>query len=101
MTAAIPQTATSIDFELDGVPMQARAGESLLQAAARHGIQIPRLCFKEGYRADGNCRACVVEIDGERALAPSCCRAPRPGMKVFGRRGWNCPLAGLGAALAT
>ena len=82
MTAAIPQTATSIDFELDGVPMQARAGESLLQAAARHGIEIPRLCFKEGYRADGNCRACVVEIDGERALAPSCCRAPRPGMKV-------------------
>jgi formate dehydrogenase major subunit len=74
--------AVLIDFELDGVAVRARAGESLLQAAARHGVDIPHLCFKDGYRADGNCRACVVEIEGERVLAPSCCRAPQPGMKV-------------------
>ncbi|MDH3390009.1 MAG: molybdopterin-dependent oxidoreductase, partial [Gammaproteobacteria bacterium] len=36
----------------------------------------------DGLRADGNCRACVVEIDGERVLAPSCCRNPTPGMVV-------------------
>ena len=71
-----------VDFELDGRPVQARAGESILQAADRLGVQIPRLCYTDGLRADGNCRACVVEIEGERTLAPSCCRAVQPGMKV-------------------
>jgi formate dehydrogenase major subunit len=76
---AIPAT---VEFELDGKTVQAREGESILQAAERLGTTIPRLCYTPGYRADGNCRACVVEIDGERTLAPSCCRAPTPGMKV-------------------
>ena len=71
-----------ISFTLDGATVQARAGESLLQAAQRHGVPIPHLCHKEGLRADGNCRACVVEIEGERVLAPSCCRNPTPGMVV-------------------
>jgi formate dehydrogenase major subunit len=71
-----------ISFELDGQSVQAIPGESILQAAKRSGVEIPHLCFKEGMRADGNCRACVVEIEGERVLAPSCCRAPSEGMKV-------------------
>nr|HPK33663.1 2Fe-2S iron-sulfur cluster-binding protein [Ottowia sp.] len=71
-----------VDFELDGRPAQARAGETILQAADRLGVPIPRLCYTDGLRADGNCRACVVEIEGERTLAPSCCRAVQPGMKV-------------------
>ncbi len=83
MTIATQQsTVATIEFLLDGSPVQARPNESILQAAARHGVEIPHLCFKEGYRADGNCRACVVEIAGERTLAPSCCRAPKPGMQV-------------------
>ncbi len=69
----IPQT---IEFQLDGHTVQAFEGETILQAArARTASTIPRLCYKEGYRPDGNCRACVVEIKGERTLAPSCCRA--------------------------
>ncbi len=72
----------AIRFTLDGREIEAREGESILQAAARHGVDIPHLCYKEGLRADGNCRACVVEIAGERALAPSCCRAPKAGMQV-------------------
>jgi formate dehydrogenase major subunit len=75
----IPAT---VEFELDGRTVQAREGETILQAAERLGTTIPRLCYTPGYRPDGNCRACVVEIDGERTLAPSCCRAPTPGMKV-------------------
>ncbi len=71
-----------ISFELDGKAVDAIPGESILQAAKRSGVEIPHLCFKEGMRADGNCRACVVEIEGERVLAPSCCRAPSAGMKV-------------------
>jgi formate dehydrogenase major subunit len=72
----------TIDFTLDGQVIGALPDETILQAARRHGKEIPSLCFKEGYRADGNCRACVVEIDGERVLAPSCCRAPKAGMNV-------------------
>jgi formate dehydrogenase major subunit len=69
-------------FDLDGVPVEARDGESILEVARRHGASIPTLCHKSGYRADGNCRACVVEIEGERVLAASCCRSPSAGMKV-------------------
>ncbi|NMG27576.1 formate dehydrogenase subunit alpha [Aromatoleum evansii] len=74
--------ADIIRFELDGREIDAVPGESILQAASRAGVEIPHLCYTDGLRADGNCRACVVEIDGERVLAPSCCRAPKPGMKV-------------------
>ncbi|HUF45301.1 MAG TPA: molybdopterin-dependent oxidoreductase, partial [Aestuariivirgaceae bacterium] len=52
--------------------------------AKRLGTTIPHLCWKDapGYRADGNCRACMVEVEGERVLAASCIRKPVPGMKV-------------------
>jgi formate dehydrogenase major subunit len=71
-----------VEFKLDGVAMKAFENESIIDAAKRHDIDIPHLCYKEGYRADGNCRACVVEIDGERTLAPSCCRSVTAGMNV-------------------
>ncbi|MBV8643736.1 MAG: (2Fe-2S)-binding protein, partial [Candidatus Eremiobacteraeota bacterium] len=71
-----------VNFTLNGTPVDAHDGETILQAADRHGIEIPRLCYKDGYRPDGNCRVCMVEIEGERVLAPSCCRRPADGMKV-------------------
>ena len=77
-----PEALASVAFELDGRPVEAFEGETILKAAERHGVEIPRLCYTDGLRADGNCRACVVEIEGERVLAPSCCRAVQPGMKV-------------------
>ena len=43
---------------------------------------MPRLCYMEGMRPDGNCRTCIVEITGERVLAASCCRYPKHGMAV-------------------
>ncbi|MEW8005189.1 MAG: formate dehydrogenase subunit alpha [Candidatus Thiodiazotropha sp.] len=79
--ASDPQPG-SINFTLNGKPLGARPGETILQAAKRVGIEIPHLCYKEGLRADGNCRACVVEIEGERVLAASCCRQPSEGMAV-------------------
>jgi len=83
MTArAEPAIEPVIDFTLNGRVVQARSGESILQAARRNGVEIPHLCYLEGMRADGNCRACMVEIDGERVLAPSCCRYPQDGMQV-------------------
>jgi formate dehydrogenase major subunit len=73
----------SITFQLDGRQVTALAGETILQAAERADIGIPHLCYMEGMRPDGNCRACVVEIKGERVLAPSCARKPTEGMEVF------------------
>ncbi len=72
----------TIEFTLDGKEVSALEGETLIQTAQRLGTTIPHLCYKEGLRADGNCRACVVEIEGERTLAPSCCRSATEGMKV-------------------
>src|SRR5277367_43092 len=73
-----------IRFTLDGAEVEAEAGESIWQVANRLGTEIPHLCWlpKPGYRADGNCRACMVEIEGERVLAASCIRKPTAAMKV-------------------
>jgi formate dehydrogenase major subunit len=71
-----------VNFSLNGREVSGRATDSILQIAKQEGIDIPHLCYKEGLEAVGNCRACMVEINGERVLAPSCCRAPTPGMKV-------------------
>ena len=71
-----------IGFTLNNRECEAYGDETILQVAQRNGIEIPRLCYKEGYRADGNCRVCMVEIADERVLAPSCCRRPTEGMKV-------------------
>ncbi len=73
-----------IKFVLDGREVTASPGETIWQAASRHRTEIPHLCYSPapGYRPDGNCRACMVEIEGERVLAASCVRKPSPGMKV-------------------
>jgi formate dehydrogenase major subunit len=67
---------------LDGRAVQAADGETIWAVAAREGIAIPRLCHKPGLEPAGNCRACVVEVAGERTLAASCCRLPGEGMVV-------------------
>ena len=83
--AAPPEGTDVIAFHLDGREVGARPGETILQAARRHGVEIPHLCYTDGLRPDGNCRACVVEIEGERPLAASCCRTPQAGMQVSTR----------------
>jgi formate dehydrogenase major subunit len=71
-----------IRFTLNGHTVVGRSNATILETAEEHGIEIPRLCYMESMRPDGNCRACVVEIKGERVLAPSCCRYPKDGMEV-------------------
>ena len=86
MTASGIQRMTTkhISFLLDGQPVTAAPDETIWQVAKREGTEIPHLCYtpKPGYRADGNCRACMVEVEGERVLAASCIRKPSEGMKV-------------------
>jgi formate dehydrogenase major subunit len=78
-----PKTA-AVTFTLDGREVSAAPGETIWKVAQRLGTHIPHLCWKDapGYRADGNCRACMVEVEGERVLAASCQRLPAAGMKV-------------------
>jgi formate dehydrogenase major subunit len=85
MSAAMQTDETpTLAFELDGERVEARPAETLWDVARRVGTDIPHLCHRPrpGYRPDGNCRACMVEIEGERVLAPSCKRMPAVGMKV-------------------
>ena len=76
--------STAQTFTIDDHEIDIRTGETIFRAARRLGIKLPHLCYlpKPGYRADGNCRVCMVEIEGERVLAASCIRTPSPGMKV-------------------
>ena len=73
-----------VTFTLNDKAVTAAPGQTIWEVAQTQGLTIPHLCHTPapGYRPDGNCRACVVEIDGERTLAPSCCRAPTEGMVV-------------------
>ena len=76
--------AEKITFTLDGKSVEAAPGETIWQVAERLGTEIPHLCYapEPGYRPDGNCRACMVEIEGERVLAASCIREPGQSMVV-------------------
>src|SRR5262249_56175933 len=69
-------------FFIDGREVDIRDGETIFRAAGRLDIKLPHLCYspKPGYRPDGNCRVCMVEIEGERVLAASCIRTPTPRM---------------------
>jgi formate dehydrogenase major subunit len=71
-----------IEFKLNGETVVGRPDEPIITTAKKHGVDIPHLCHGGNQRSDGNCRACVVEIKGERTLAPSCCRFPVAGMEV-------------------
>jgi len=78
------EMTNKITFTLDGKTVTADAGETIWNVAKREGTRIPHLCHldKPGYRPDGNCRACMVEVEGERNLAASCIRNVSDGMVV-------------------
>jgi formate dehydrogenase major subunit len=84
MNSALTKSTNNTRFFLDDQEIEVLEGETIWQAAKRCSEEIPHLCYtpQPGYQASGNCRACVVEIEGERALAASCTRQPTPGMKV-------------------
>src|SRR3990170_4647399 len=63
--------APDVEFKLNGKTVAGLAGETIIQAAKRHGIEIPHLCHKEGLRPAGNCRACAA-----RGWPGACSRGP-------------------------
>ncbi len=74
----------TITFTLDGEDVSVPEGTTIWEAAHGRGLVIPHLCHKPapGYRPDGNCRACMVEVEGERTLVASCIRPVAEGMVV-------------------
>jgi NADH-quinone oxidoreductase subunit G/NADP-reducing hydrogenase subunit HndD len=69
-------------IEVNGRPVDAQEGDTLLAAVRRAGIGIPTLCHYDGLPPSGACRMCVVEVEGQRGLTPSCAYPVAPGMKV-------------------
>ena len=69
-------------LEINGRKVEAQHGDTVLGAARRAGIQIPTLCHYEGLPPSGACRMCVVEVDGQRGLVPSCAFPAAAGLKV-------------------
>jgi NADH:ubiquinone oxidoreductase subunit E len=71
-----------VKLHVDGVEVTAEAGETLLQLATRNGIDIPTLCHSEWIPPQTSCFLCVVEIEGQGDLAPSCGTLAVEGMVV-------------------
>ncbi|MFP4379958.1 MAG: NADH-dependent [FeFe] hydrogenase, group A6 [Candidatus Sumerlaeia bacterium] len=71
-----------VTIEVNGQNIEAKEGEMLLQALQRAGIKVPTLCYLEDVFPSGACRICVVEVEGQRNLVPSCAWPVAEGMKV-------------------
>ena len=73
-----------LTFSLNGEDVTVPEGVTIWEAANGRGLVIPHLCHKPepGYRPDGNCRACMVEVEGDRTLVASCIRPVAEGMVV-------------------
>jgi len=68
---------------IDNREVEARQGETILEVARRHGIDIPTLCYDQRLKPYGGCRVCLVEIEGRPDLMPSCCTEAAPDMRVW------------------
>jgi NADH-quinone oxidoreductase subunit G len=71
-----------VTVTIDGVEMEAEAGELVIKVAQDRGIYIPRFCWHERMKPVGMCRMCLVEIEGQRGLPPACTATVTDGMVV-------------------
>jgi NADH-quinone oxidoreductase chain G len=71
-----------VTVTIDGVEVQADAGELVIKVAQDHGVYIPRFCWHERMKPVGMCRMCLVEIEGQRGLPPACTATVTDGMVV-------------------
>jgi len=71
-----------IKLTIDGKEVEVNKGTTVLQAARKANIDIPTLCFLKEINAAGDCRMCIVEIEGRRGFVPSCITQVEEGMKV-------------------
>ena len=79
---ALPDPRRRVEVKIDGRAVLVPAGASLLDACRAAGVETPTLCYLETLTPVNACRVCVVELEGSRALVPSCARAAEDGMVV-------------------
>ncbi len=72
-----------VNIEIDGVPVKARKGSMLIEAADREGALIPRFCYHEKLSVAANCRMCLVDVERAPKPLPACATPVTDGMKVF------------------
>lgn len=71
-----------INITVDGVKMSVDEGTTILNAARKLNLQIPTLCHHDDLKVAGNCRVCVVEVEGAKALVASCAMPVSEGMNI-------------------
>ena len=71
-----------MELTIDDRTIEANRGESVLQAALRHGIEIPHFCYHPRLSIAGSCRICLVKVEGVPKLMPACNLSVAPNMKV-------------------
>lgn len=85
MTRRVPQRRGAIrlaTITIDGKSIQAEEGSNLLEAALQNGVYIPHLCHHPDLPDIGNCRLCLVEVNGDTQPVPSCMTKVADGMSV-------------------
>jgi len=71
-----------IELKIDNQTIETQEGETVLEAALRHGIEIPHFCFHPCLSIAGNCRICLVQVNGRPKLMPACNLPITPGMEI-------------------
>ncbi|XMB86826.1 [FeFe] hydrogenase, group A [Mycoplasmatota bacterium WC44] len=71
-----------LNVTINNKELKAKKGQTVLEVAEENGIYIPRLCYLKGINNEGDCRVCVVDIEGENRLKSSCKYEVREGMNV-------------------
>ena len=71
-----------VHLTIDNIPVEVEEGITILEAARKVNIDIPTLCFLKEVNEVGDCRMCIVEIEGRRNFATSCIQKVEEGMIV-------------------
>ena len=72
-----------VRISVDGLEVWVKKGGTVMEACEKAGKEIPRYCYHKRLRIAGNCRICMVEVEGEAKTVVSCAREVRSGMKVY------------------
>ncbi|MBX5467740.1 MAG: (2Fe-2S)-binding protein [Firmicutes bacterium] len=82
MNRGVSVAARPVTVTVDGQAVEVPEGSTVREACAKAGVEIPTLCFLENLTPVNVCRVCVVELEGSRALVPSCSRKVEGGMVI-------------------
>ncbi len=74
-----------VTIEVNGVPVEAKAGQMLIEVTDRQDVYVPRFCYHEKLSIAANCRMCLVEVEKAPKPLPACATPIADGMKVFTR----------------